>query len=156
MEVTFKVNKKQYTMNIEPKESLLSILRERLDLTGVKNGCDQGHCGACTVVMNGKAVKSCLIRGKKIDGADILTVEGLSAGGNLHPIQEAFIEATAVQCGFCTPGYIMELYALFNNNPNASLEEIKSALEGHLCRCTGYKPIFEAALLAQKKIQNSQ
>ncbi|MHA1329836.1 MAG: (2Fe-2S)-binding protein [Candidatus Hodarchaeales archaeon] len=156
MEVTFKVNKKQYTMDIEPKESLLSILRERLDLTGVKNGCDQGHCGACTVVMNGKAVKSCLIRGKKIDGADILTVEGLSAGGNLHPIQEAFIEATAVQCGFCTPGYIMELYALFNNNPNASLEEIKSALEGHLCRCTGYKPIFEAALLAQKKIQNSQ
>ena len=156
MQVTFKVNGKQYSMDIDSKESLLSILRNRLELTGVKNGCDQGHCGACTVVMNGKAVQSCLIRGKKIDGADILTVEGLTTGDKLHPIQEAFIEATAVQCGFCTSGYIMELYALFNKSSKASLEEIKSALEGHLCRCTGYKPILEAALLAQKKIQNSQ
>ncbi len=157
MEVNLVVNGRKYTLTVDPKDSLLSILREKLNLTGTKNGCNQGHCGACTVVLNGKAVKSCLIRPKKLEGGNVITIEGISPQSpddKLHPIQEAFIKATAVQCGFCTPGYIMELYALYERNPNASEQEIKSALGEHLCRCTGYKPIFDAALLAQELLKS--
>lgn len=142
---------------MSPDEKLLFILRERLHLTGTKNGCSQGHCRACTVAMKEKegwkAVRSCLIKTNKLDEAEILTIEGISPnkpGDDLHPIQKAFIDKTAVQCGFCTPGMIMELFVLFENNPSASEKEIIDALEGHLCRCTGYKPVLDAALQAQK------
>lgn len=150
MDISFSVNGRKYSLEVDPKESLMDILRDRLDLTGTKNGCQTGHCGACTVIMNGEAVKSCTITAKKIQDSDILTIEGISDGYNLHPIQEAFVKTTAVQCGFCTPGYIMRLYALLEKNPNAPENEIRSALEDHLCRCTGYKPILDAALLAQE------
>ena len=148
------VNQNIHHLSINPGDSLLSILREKLQLMGTKNGCSQGHCGACTVLMNGKAVKSCLIKGKRLENAEITTIEGISDGFKLHPIQEAFIEKSAVQCGFCTMGYIMELYALFIANLNVTEKEIRKALEGHLCRCTGYKPILEAALLSQEKMKN--
>jgi carbon-monoxide dehydrogenase small subunit len=157
MEITLTINYRKYTFSVEPDESLLQILRERLQLTGTKNGCNGGQCGACTVVMNGKAVKSCLQRAKKIDGVEIITIEGISPSGleeELHPIQQAFIDTTAVQCGFCTPGYIMELYALYTSNLDASEDEIRLALDNkHLCRCTGYKPILDAALLAQSRLK---
>ncbi|MFX0183145.1 MAG: (2Fe-2S)-binding protein [Candidatus Hodarchaeota archaeon] len=159
MEVSFTVNGKKHTLEVEPKDSLLAILREQLNLTGTKNGCSQGHCGACTVIMNGNAVKSCLIRPKKLEGADIITIEGISPKSpdeDLHPIQKAFINATAVQCGFCTPGYIMELYGLQNQKQNPSEEAIRTALEGHLCRCTGYKPIVDAALLSQEYLKSKK
>ena len=152
MDLNFVVNQKKYHLSVEPTDSLLTILREKLQLMGTKNGCNQGHCGACTVVMNGKAVKSCLMKAKGLENADITTIEGISVNYELHPIQEAFIEKNAVQCGFCTMGYIMELFALFNEKPDATEIEIRKALEGHLCRCTGYKPILDAALLSQKKI----
>jgi len=122
-------------------------------LTGTKNGCSQGHCGACTVVMNNKAVKSCLIKPKKYNNTQITTIEGIQTGFKLHPIQEAFVQKNAVQCGFCTPGFIMELFALFSNELTASKKRIEEVLEDHLCRCTGYLPIIEAALLAQRLIQ---
>jgi aerobic-type carbon monoxide dehydrogenase small subunit (CoxS/CutS family) len=153
MDLNFVVNQKNYLLTVDPSDSLLSILREKLQLMGTKNGCSQGHCGACTVVMDGKAVKSCLIKAKRLDHTEIITIEGITDDYELHPIQEAFIEKGAVQCGFCTMGYIMELYSLFNVNPVATEEEIRGALEGHLCRCTGYKPILEAALLSQEKLR---
>ena len=154
MELTIEVNKKKYQLKVDSSDSLLSILRERLQLMGTKDGCNQGHCGACTVVMNGKAVKSCLVKAKRLKDAEITTIEGISDGFALHPIQEAFIEKAAVQCGFCTTGYILELYVLFDVNLNATEDEIRKALEGHLCRCTGYKPILEAALLSQQKLKS--
>ena len=136
------------------KESLLEILREQLGLTGAKEGCGYGVCGSCTVIVNGKAVTSCTLRGKdKLEGIEVLTIEGLAEkNGELHPIQKSFLEAGAVQCGFCAPGIIMRLYGLFTKNPNASEEEIREALSKHLCRCTGYEAIWEAALLSQKRI----
>ncbi|NHJ01139.1 MAG: (2Fe-2S)-binding protein [Candidatus Heimdallarchaeota archaeon] len=153
MELKFKVNGQEIFLQVNPNDSLLYILRDRLHLTGTKNGCSAGHCGACVVIMNEEAVKSCLQKAKRLNNAEIITIEGLTPkepSGELHPIQQAFIDATAIQCGFCTPGYIMELYGLFLRNPEASLDEIKVALEGHLCRCTGFKPILEAAVLAQQ------
>lgn len=157
MKISLTINTRKYTFDVDPNESLLQILRERLQLTGTKNGCSSGHCGACTILMDGKAVKACLQRAKKINGADITTIEGISPrtlGGKLHVIQQAFIDTTAVQCGFCTPGYIMELYALYNKKLDATKVEIKAALDNrHLCRCTGYKPILDAALLAQKRLK---
>lgn len=156
MEILITVNGQKHTLEVDPKDSLLFILREKLGLTGTKNGCNQNHCGACTVVMNGEAVKSCHERPKNLNGAKIVTIEGISPrspNDELHPIQQAFIKTTAVQCGFCTPGYIMELYALFERNPLASDQEIKSKLQKHLCRCTGYKPILDAALLSQNLLK---
>jgi carbon-monoxide dehydrogenase small subunit len=153
MELTIIVNKKKYLLSVDPSDSLLTILREKLQLMGTKNGCSAGHCAACTVLMNGKAVKSCLIKVKKLQYAEIITIEGISDGFVLHPIQEAFIEKAAIQCGFCTMGYVLELYALFSKNLVASEYEIREALEGHLCRCTGYKQILDAALLSQQKMK---
>ncbi len=158
MEIKLIVNGRKHTLDVDPKDSLLFILREYLGLTGTKNGCNQGHCGACTVILNGEAVKSCSKRAKKLvkkEEVKIITIEGISDNYSLHPIQQAFIEATAVQCGFCTPGYIMELYALYMKNPRASEQEIKSVLEGHLCRCTGYRPILNAALRAKELLNQS-
>ena len=156
--ITLTVNGVRRTVLYAAKESLLEILREALDLTGAKEGCGYGACGSCTVVVNGEAVKACTLRGKeKLDGLEVLTIEGLAdQEGNLHPIQEAFLRAGAVQCGFCTPGFIMRLYALFKNKPGATEEEIEAALSENLCRCTGYEAIWEAALLAQEMMKGTR
>jgi carbon-monoxide dehydrogenase small subunit len=148
------VNGVKHTIPCTGKESLLEILRDHLELTGVKEGCGYGACGSCTVVVNGEAVNSCTLRGRdKLEGIEVRTIEGLAdVDGNLHPIQKSFLEAGAVQCGFCSPGFIMRLYALFKKNPNASEEVIRDVLSKHLCRCTGYEAIWEASLLAQKKL----
>lgn len=154
--ITLTVNGIRHTLVCTGKESLLEILRESLDLTGAKEGCGYGACGTCTVVVNGEAVKSCLLRGKdKLEGIDVTTIEGLAEKeGALHPIQKAFLDAGAVQCGFCTPGFIMRLYALLSKDPAASREAIREALSENLCRCTGYEAIWEAALLAQQRLNS--
>jgi len=152
--ITLTVNGVKHLVACTGKETLLEILRDYLDLTGVKEGCGYGACGSCTVVVNGKAANACTLRGKdKLQGIEVLTIEGLAGGdGNLHPIQKSFLEAGAVQCGFCTAGFIMRLYALFKERPNASKGVIREALSKHLCRCTGYEAIWEASLLAQKRL----
>ncbi len=151
--ISLKVNGIQHTVEIEEgRITLLDVLRDKLDLTGSKLGCGVGKCGACTVIMNGEAVTSCTTLASKADGAEVLTIEGLSVGYSLHPIQEAFIETGAVQCGFCTPGLIMRIYDLLSKKPSASGEDILKALNKHLCRCTGYETILEAVKLAQKKM----
>jgi len=142
--LTFKVNGKEVTLKVGPKERLIDTLREQLNLTGTKEGCSIGECGACTVLLNGEAVSSCLILTGQIGGSEVLTIEGLEVAGKLDPLQQAFIDYQAVQCGFCTPGMLMSAKALLLKNPHPGREEIKTALEGNLCRCTGYEQIIEA------------
>lgn len=142
--VTLKVNRKQVILDVKPKERLIDTLRDQLKLTGTKEGCGIGECGACTVIINGEAVHSCLILTGQLEGSEILTVEGLEINGKLDPLQKAFIDCNAVQCGFCTPGMLMSAKALLMHNPHPTREEIKTALEGNLCRCTGYEQIIEA------------
>ena len=142
--VTFMVNGKEVTLKVNPKERLIDTLREQLKLTGTKEGCSVGECGACTVILDGKAVSSCLILTGQIEESEVLTIEGLETEGNLDPLQQAFIDYHAIQCGFCTPGMLMSAKALLIHNPHPSREEIKTALEGNLCRCTGYEQIIEA------------
>lgn len=154
--MTFTVNGKERTVDYEPEMMLLDVLREVLNLTGTKHGCDNSTCGTCTVVMNGKAVKSCNTPAAKAAGADVVTVEGLAKDMELHPIQKAISESGAVQCGFCTPGIVMELYGLLEANPDANQTEMENALNKHLCRCTGYEPIKDGALIAQKMIQEKR
>jgi carbon-monoxide dehydrogenase small subunit len=151
--ITFTVNGIERTVATQPARFLLDILRDELHLTGAKRGCDNGTCGTCVVVLDGRAVKSCNVPVEKLDGTTVLTVEGLSDGKTLHPIQQALIEAGAVQCGFCIPGIVMELYALFEKEPNATEDRIRRALNRHLCRCTGYEAIWEGALLAQERMK---
>ncbi len=151
--ISFTINGKPTTVEVEPDMMVLDVLREVLNLTGTKHGCDNSTCGTCTIVVNGKAVKSCNLPVKKIEGADVLTIEGLAKGTQLHPIQKAISESGAIQCGFCTPGIVMELYGLLEDKPEASQPEIENALNKHLCRCTGYEPIKDGALMAQKLIQ---
>ncbi len=148
--ITLVLNGKKETIYFEEGDTLLYVLRDRVGLMGTKFGCGYGACGACTVVVNGEAARSCKVLFKTLEGADILTIEGLANGKKLHPIQQAFVDANAVQCGFCTPGIVMELYALFSKEPDASNDRIKEVLSKHLCRCTGYESIFNAAKLAQK------
>jgi len=152
-QITFTVNGEERTVAAEPARYLLDILRDELYLTGAKRGCDNGTCGACVVVVDGRAVKSCILPVEKLDGVNVLTVEGLSDGRTLHPVQQALIDAGAVQCGFCTPGIVMELYALFTENVDAAEDDIRRALNKHLCRCTGYEAIWEGALLAQSMMK---
>lgn len=152
--ITFTINGEATTVEVDPEMMLVDVIRDVLNLTGTKRGCDNATCGTCTVVVNGKAVKSCNTAVKKVAGADILTIEGLAKGMTLHPIQKSLSESGAVQCGFCTPGIIMELYGLLEKNANASEQEIENALNKHLCRCTGYEPIRDGALMAQKLIQD--
>ena len=150
MRVHLRVNGRPVECDVEPSLRLLDLLREQLHLTGTKEGCGEGECGACTVLLDGRPVNSCLLLAPQADGKDVLTVEGLSAGGRLHPVQQAFVEQGAVQCGFCTPGFILSAVALLEANPSPSDEEILTALEGNLCRCTGYVKIVEAVRHAAK------
>jgi len=143
-----RVNGEDYELYVEPAKTLQDVLREELELTGTKKGCDTGYCGSCTVLIDGKAVKSCLILSRQAQGKDILTVEGLARDGELDPLQQAFIDGFGVQCGFCTPGMLMSAKALLMENPRPSEEEIRVALVGNLCRCTGYKKIVESIQLA--------
>ena len=151
--ISFTINGKPVTVEVDPGMMVLDVLREVLNLTGTKHGCDNSTCGTCTIVVNGKAVKSCNLPVKKIEGAEVLTVEGLAKGTELHPIQKAISESGAIQCGFCTPGIVMELYGLLEEKPDAAQNEIENALNKHLCRCTGYEPIRDGALMAQKLIK---
>lgn len=144
--IELKVNGEIYEMAIDPHRTLLEVLRENLGLTGTKEACGMGDCGACTVLMDGKPVLSCLTLAMDAQAKDILTIEGLAREGELHPVQKAFVEHGAIQCGFCTPGMIMSAKALLDKNPRPTQEEIKKAISGNLCRCTGYIKIIEAIL----------
>jgi len=146
VELALNVNGESVRLRVPPLASLLDILRDDLELTGTKYGCGEGECGACSVLLDGKVVNSCLVLALECEGAEVLTIEGLAAGGELHPIQRAFVDHGAVQCGFCTPGMVMATYALLEANPSPTEEEIKRALEGNLCRCTGYRKIIDAVL----------
>ena len=154
MNIKFTVNGRAVEMDVAEDERLLDLIRDDLHLTGAKEGCGEGECGACTVLVDGKAVASCLVLAPQVDGKEVLTVEGLASGEEIHPIQRAFVEKGAVQCGFCTPGFIMSTYALLTANPNPSDEEIMSALEGNLCRCTGYAKILEAVRYAAELMRS--
>ncbi len=142
------INGKDYRLAVEPEELLVDVLRERLGLTGTKQGCGTGDCGACTILMDGQAVNSCLVLAVAADGARITTIEGLAADGELQPLQRAFVEQGAVQCGYCTPGMIMAAKALLDENPHPSEDEIRNALAGNICRCTGYARIVAAVQAA--------
>ena len=142
--ITLTVNQKEYELAVNPNMSLLDLLREELNLMGAKEGCGIGECGACTVLLNGKAVSSCVMLAVEADGTDITTIEGLETGEGLHPIQKAFVEKGAIQCGFCTPGMILSVKGLLDKNPHPSEQEIRTAISGNLCRCTGYQKIVEA------------
>jgi carbon-monoxide dehydrogenase small subunit len=152
-EITLKVNGINYRMSIEPRRTLVEVLRETLGLTGTKKSCNEGNCGACTVLMDGRPVTSCLVLAIDAQGKEILTIEGLSEGEKLHPIQEAFLKHGAIQCGFCTPGMVMSAKALLDENPEPTRTEIRKAISGNLCRCTGYQHIVDSIMAASKMIQ---
>ncbi len=143
MKISFKVNDKDYSLDVEPNIRLVDILRDRLNLTGTKEGCGEGECGTCTVIMDKYAVHSCLVLASQVDGTEIITVEGLQKEGQLDKLQEEFIKRGAIQCGFCTPGMLMSAKALFMKKPNPTVEEIKHEMAGNMCRCTGYEKITE-------------
>lgn len=145
-----KVNGKWVEKVAKPDRMLLDFIREDLGLTGTKKGCEEGECGACTIIMDGRTVLSCLIPVGKADGAEILTVEGMAEGGKIHPLQQAFWEEGAVQCGYCTPGMLLSAKALLDKNPRPKAEEMKKAISGNLCRCTGYGRILRAIEVASK------
>jgi aerobic-type carbon monoxide dehydrogenase small subunit (CoxS/CutS family) len=142
--VTLNVNGEQRTAYVAPETTLLRLLRENLNLTGAKLGCDVGDCGACTVIVDGKLVNSCLMLAGQVEGRDVLTIEGLATMNRLHPIQKAFEDKGSLQCGFCGPGVIMATKALLDQNPDPTVHEIRDALAGNLCRCTGYTKMIEA------------
>jgi len=144
MNVSFKVNGKRYAVDVPPMKRLLDVLREDLRLTGTKEGCGEGECGACSVLVNGEVINSCLVPICQMDGAEVLTVEGLEVSGQLHPLQQAFWEGGAAQCGICTPGMLMAAKAFLDANPHPAHEEIKEGIAGNLCRCTGYTKIIRA------------
>jgi carbon-monoxide dehydrogenase small subunit len=146
------VNEEEYDLLVHPNRTLLDLLRIDLGLTGTKEGCDEGDCGACTVIVDGKVVTSCLVLAVEADGAAITTIEGLHKGDALHPIQQAFVDSGAVQCGFCTPGMILTTKALLDEIPDPTEDDIKHYLEGNLCRCTGYAKILDAVNMAVKQM----
>lgn len=142
--LTLSVNGKPVEVNTDPSRTLLSLLRDELKLKSPKEACGQGDCGACVVLLDGKAVNSCLVLAAQAQGAEVLTIEGLAEGGKLHPLQQNFIDNWAFQCGYCTSGMLMSVYGLLLENPKPTREEIKTAISGNLCRCTGYEEIIEA------------
>jgi carbon-monoxide dehydrogenase small subunit len=146
VELAFAVNGEPVRLEVAPHATLLEVLRDDLELTGTKYGCGEGECGACSVLLDGRVVNSCLVLAVECEGSELLTIEGLKANGRLHPIQQAFVDHGAIQCGFCTPGMIMATYALLQANPSPAEDEIKRGLEGNLCRCTGYRKIIDAVL----------
>lgn len=150
--ITLTVNGSAEVVDVPGHMTLLQLLRDKLALTGTKNGCASGECGACTVMLNGDAVNSCMVLAAECDGAEVITVEGLSQAGKLDPIQQAMIDLGGVQCGFCTPGVLISARALLNRNPHPSEYEIRDALTGNLCRCTGYNRIVEAIKAAAERI----
>ena len=155
VELSFVVNGDAVTLTTSPFATLLDVLRDDLQLTGAKYGCGEGECGACSVLLDGRVVNACLVLALECQNAHVLTIEGLAAEGKLHPIQQAFVDHGAVQCGFCTPGMILAAYALLEANPNPTEEEARRALEGNLCRCTGYRKILDAVLsLAWKGVSH--
>jgi carbon-monoxide dehydrogenase small subunit len=152
IKIRFTVNGKSIELETSPTRTLLDILREDMGLTGTKEGCGKGECGACTVIMDGKAVTSCLVIAAWLDGVSVLTVEGLAADRVGKALQDAFVEAGAVQCGYCIPGFLMSARALLEENAHPTRDEIKEGLSGNLCRCTGYVKIFDAVELAAKRL----
>ncbi len=148
--LTVMLNGQEVTVEIKPDALLLGVLRDQLELTGTKEACGEGECGACTVLLDGEPVTSCLVPALKAQGRTVMTVEGLTSEGELHPLQRAFIDHGAVQCGYCTPGMLMSAKALLDRNPHPSEEEIKHAVSGNLCRCTGYVKIIEAIKAASR------
>ena len=154
-QISLTVNEKKFSLVVEPRETLLHVLRERLNLTGTKMTCARGECGACTVLLDGNPVYSCLYLAVRADGKKITTVEGLETKEKLHPVQQAFIEKDGYQCGFCTPGFIISSVAFLNKNKNPNLEETKNALSGNLCRCGNYSKIYEAVTAASKNMRRS-
>jgi len=149
-QLTIKVNGKPHSLTVDPNRTLLEVLREDLGLTGTKQACDTGGCGTCTVIIDSRPVYSCLVLVVDCEGRDILTIEGLASDGELHPIQKAFIKYGAIQCGFCTPGMVMSAKALLDTNPEPTEQEVRKAIAGNLCRCTGYTKIVEAILSTAK------
>lgn len=143
-EINVTVNGRAYTRDVEPRTLLVHLLRDTLGLTGTHVGCDTSQCGACTVLMNGRGVKSCTVLAMQADGAELTTIEGIASNGTMHPLQEAFRQEHGLQCGFCTPGMIMSSIDLLSHNPNPSEHDIRHALEGNICRCTGYHNIVKA------------
>lgn len=152
VDINFTVNGKPTSLSVDPNARLIDVIRDELHLTGTKEGCSVGECGACTVIVDGNAVASCLVLAGTMDGKDLITVEGIGVNG-LDPIQEAILENHALQCGFCTPGFIMSAKALLNKNPDATKEEIRRAIAGNLCRCTGYEQLTEAIWQAAQKMK---
>ncbi len=144
--ITLTINGESYDVAIEPRMTLLDVIRDELRLTGAKKGCDLGNCGSCTVLVDGKPILSCLMLAIEAQGKDVVTIEGLARNSQLHPLQQAFIDYSALQCGFCTPGMILSAKALLDSNPQPTEEEVKEAISGNLCRCTGYINIIEAIL----------
>lgn len=153
-EIELNVNAILYRVEVKPKDTLLYVLREKLNLTGTKEGCGVGDCGACTVIVDGAAYNSCLLLAIRMEGKKIQTIEGLAEGGDLHPLQKSFVEHGGLQCGYCTPGMILSAKALLDENPDPSEAEIRTAIAGNLCRCTGYKKIVDAIKAAAVEIRH--
>lgn len=149
--INLTVNGEPYEVAVEPHWTLLETVREELGLTGSKEGCGTGDCGACTMVVDGRLITSCLMLAPEAAGSEVLTIEGLARNGELHPLQQAFIDTGGVQCGFCTPGMILAAKALLDRNPSPTLEDVRAGLAGNLCRCTGYTKIYEAVLAAAER-----
>jgi len=152
-QIRLKINGLALELEVKPWATLLDTLREDLGLTGTKEGCGQGECGACTVLMDGKPVNACLILAMEAQGKEIVTIEGLASGDELHPIQQAFVDRGGMQCGFCTPGMILSAKALLDENPDPTDEEIRKGLEGNFCRCTGYTKIIESIRVAAERMK---
>jgi len=155
-ELNLKVNGKEYTVKVKADMNLLEVLRDKLQITSPKVGCNTGDCGACSVIMDGQLIKSCVTHAMIADGKEVTTLEGIFSPGKLHPIQEAFHEVAAAQCGFCTPGMIMTVKALLDSNPNPSEEEIREGIAGNLCRCTGYTAVVKAVKLAAANMNGGE
>jgi carbon-monoxide dehydrogenase small subunit len=152
-EILLRINGINYSFNIEPRRTLVEVLRENLGLTGTKTSCNEGECGACTVLMDGRPVASCLVLAIDAQEKEIVTIEGLSEGEKLHPIQEAFLKQGGIQCGFCTPGMVMSAKALLYDNPSPTTLEVRKAISGNLCRCTGYQQIVDSIMAASKMMR---